>query len=309
MASTTLVQAQLGIQNTIVAGVAQDIISIDPMYNLLPFIPYSGQAVLVNRESVLGDAAIYGVDATITAKNPSQIIQTPYTAISIIGDAELNGLVRAQSASAGVDQMAREISSKAKSIGRTFRQGLATGAGGAGNLNSYHSLCDASQYTTASLGQALSFQALDELLDLVLAKDGDVDFIVMHSRTLRSYRALLRSLGGNTMERIQMADGRIVDSYGTIPIFRNDYLPTTETANGAALTGGALTSVWAGCFDDGSEKIGVGVIHPEGTPAGLDVEVIGKLEGRDAELVRVKQYAQNVLFNRRGLARLTSISN
>jgi len=309
MASQTLVEAQKFIQNQIVAGVAQDIISINPMYSLLPFTPYSGQAILINRENALGDAAVFGVDATITAKAAATFTQTPYTAVSIIGDAELNGLVRAQSVGAGVDQMAIEISSKAKSVARTYQQGMATGAGTAGTLNSYHSLCDSGQYTTASAGQALSFALLDELLALVTAKDGQVDWITLPSRTLNAYRVLLRALGGNSMENVTLPDGRIVAAYNGIPVFRNDYLSVIETANGAALTGGALTSCYAGVFDDGTEKVGLSAIHPAASPAGIDVEVIGKLEGKDSELVRVKQYVQTVMFNRRGLARLPSINN
>ena len=62
-------------------------------------------------------------------------------------------------------------------------------------MNSLHSMVDSSQYTTASAGQALSFVLLDELCQLVTAKDGEVDFILMSDRTFRNYKALLRSQG------------------------------------------------------------------------------------------------------------------
>jgi hypothetical protein len=44
-------------------------------------------------------------------------------------------------------------------------------------------------------------------------------------------------------------------------------------------------------------------------PAGIDVKVVGQMETKDSSLVRLVQYANFVNFNRRGLARLTSISN
>jgi len=173
-----------------------------------------------------------------------------------------------------------------------------------------HSLCDAAQYTTASAGQALSFTLLDELLDLVLAKDGEVDFILMSARTFRSYKALLRSLGGTAADWVvELPDGRTTIGYEGVPIFKNGFLPTTETANGAALTGGTLTSVWAGCFDDGSNKVGLAGIYPESMPVGISVEEIGAQENKDAEIWGVKQYTNLALFNRKGLARLPSISN
>lgn len=312
MTTQTLAEAQKLINNEIVAGVVEDVITTNPMWQVMPWNSYSGQAILVNRENALGDAQHLAVGGTITAKAAATFTQASHTAVTTIGDAELNGLVKVQSSSAGVDQLAIEISSKAKSVGRLLQTGIASGTGSSPQLNSLHTLVDASQYTTASAGQALSFELLDELLDLVKAKDGQVDYIMLPSRTLRAYRTLVRALGGvNETMAFAMGDGRVrnVDMYNNIPMFQNDYLSVVETANGAALTGGALTSVYAGCWDDGSNKIGASMIHPEGAPVGFDVTMVGEAETKDEEIVRVKSYSNFVIFNRRGAARLTSINN
>jgi len=312
MATQTLAEAQKLINNKIVAGVVQDVITTNPAWNVIPWSSYTGQAVLVNRENALGDAQHLAVGGTITAKAASTSVQVPYTAVTTIGDAEMNGLVQAQSSSAGVDQIAIEISSKAKSVGRLLQTGIATGSGASPNLHSLHSLCDATQYTSTSAGRALSFALLDELLDLVKAKDGEVDYMMLPGRTLRAYRALIRALGGvNETIAFDMGNGRMrnVDVYNNIPMFQNDYLSVAETANGAALTGGALTSVWAGCWDDGSEKIGQAMIHPEGVAVGFNIENVGASETKDNSIWRVKSYSNFVNFNRKGLARLTSINN
>ena len=238
--------------------------------------------------------------------------EATFTAVTTVGDAELNGLVAAQSSGAGVNQMAIEISSKAKSVGRLLQTGMAIGNGTSPNLNSLHSLVDSSQYTAASAGQALSLELLDALMDLVKAKDGEVDFIMMPSRTIRSYKALVRALGGvNETMVFTMPNGttRNVSTYEGIPIFKNDYLSVVETANGAAISGGALTSVYAGCWDDGSNKVGVAMIHPIAVPAGIAVEMVGTAETKDEQIMRVKSYSNFAQFNRRGTARLTSINN
>lgn len=312
MATQTLAEAAKLINNQIVVGVAEDIITTNPIWNVLPWTGYEGQALLVNRENALGDAQHLAVGGTITAKAAATFTQLPFSAVTTIGDAEMNGLVQAQSMGAGVDQLAMEVSSKAKSIGRKLQTGIATGDGVSPNLNSLHTLCDSGQFTTASAGQALSFALLDELLDLVKAKDGEVDFISMAARTLRSYKALVRALGGvdETMT-FTMPNGttRTVSVYEGIPIFKNDYLSVTETANGAALTTGALTSVYAGCFDDGTNKVGVAMIHPVSVPAGIQVEQVGVAETKDETITRIKSYSNFANFNRRGLARLTSINN
>jgi hypothetical protein len=310
MASQTLTEAKKLINNQIVQGVVEDIITVNPMFDVLPFNSYEGQAILVNRENALGDSSVYAVDATITSKAAATFTQYPFSATKLIGDAELDGLVSATSGSAGVNQAAIEISSKAKSIGRLFQTGMATGTGTTPQMNSFHSMCDSGQYTTASAGQAISFALLDELMDLVKAKDGQVDFITMPARTIRSYKVLLRALGGTPAEWVvALPGGRTTIGYEGIPIFKNEYLSTTETANGAALTTGLLSSVYAGCFDDGSNKIGVAGIHPAGVEAGIQVETVGAMETKDSVVYRVKQYANFASFNRRGLARLTSINN
>lgn len=312
MATQTLAEAAKLIQNDLIAGIAEDIITTNPIWQVMPWTGYTGQAVILNRENTLGDSQHLAVGGTITAKAASTNTQSTHTATTTIGDAELNGLVKAQSASAGVDQMAVEISSKAKSIGRQLQSGFAIGDGTGANLDSVHTLCDATQFTTASAGQALSFELLDELLDLVKAKDGEVDFLMAPGKIIRAYRTLVRALGGvNETMAFDMGDGRSrnIDVYNNIPMFQNDYLSVAETANGAALTGGALSSMYAGVWDDGSSKIGSSMIHPEGTPVGIDVSMVGEAETKDETIARVKSYSNYVNYNRRGLARLPSLNN
>lgn len=310
MASQTLAEAGKLTNDMIVQGVIADIIDVNPMYAVLPFSGYTGQAIVCNREDALGDAGVFAVDAAITAKAAATFTQYTFTATKLIGDVEMDGLVQAQNASAGVDQLAVEIGSKAKTIARLFQTGMATGTGVSPQMNSLHSMVDSGQFTTASAGQALSFALLDEALDLVLSKDGEVDWIMMPSRTMRSYKVLLRALGGTPGDWvITLPDGRTTIGYEGIPVFKNTFLSVVETANGAALAGGALTSCWVGNWDDGSQKVGVSGIHPASVPGGIMVESIGKQEAKDNEIVRVKQYANFASFNRKGIARLTSINN
>jgi len=312
MATQTLAEAAKLINDELVSGIAEDIITTNPIWQVMPWTGFDGQAIIYNRENALGDSQHLAVDGTITAKAPSTNTRVTYTPTTTIGDAELNGLVAATSASAGVDQMATEVSSKAKSVGRLLQTGIATGNATGANMNSLHTLCDASQYTAASAGQALSFELLDELLDLVKAKDGQVDYIMAPGKIVRAYKALVRALGGvaeNVVYVMPNGQTRTVTSYEDVPMFQNDYLSVAETANGAALTGGALSSMYAGCWDDGSNKIGASMIHPNGTPVGIQVEAVGAKETKDETIMRVKSYSNFANFNRRGMARLTSLNN
>lgn len=316
MATQTLAEAAKLLNSEIVSGVAEDIIKVNPFFNALPFQGFAGQSVTVNRENALGDVQNLAIGGTITAKAPATFTARVFVPTTIIGDAEMNGLVQATSQGAGVDQLAIEVASKAKSIGQQWQLQAATGDGIAPNLHSLHSLVDAGQYTTASAGQALSLALLDELFDLVKSGNGRIDFAWMAPRTVRSLLAALRAAGGATIAEFRTtanaAERTIPGAYLTyrgVPIFQNDFASVVETANGAALTGGALTSVFAGVFDDGSKKVGVSGLYPQAVPSGIQIESIGKKEAADEEIVRVKMYTQLALFNRKGLARLPSINN
>lgn len=313
MASQTLAQAGLFVNDEIVSGVVETIVSVNPIYAVLPFTPYDGQAIIVNKEVTLGTSEVKAVDTTITATAAATFTQATFTATRLVGQVDLDNLVQAQSTGGGVDQLAIEVASKAKSIARLFQTGMATGTGTSPQMNSLHSLCASTQYTTATGGttsQALSFALLDELLDLVKSRDGEVDWMMMAARTMRSYKILLRALGGVAMDEvITLPDGRKVIGYETIPIFKNEYLSVAETADGAALTGGAMASVWAGNFDDGSGRVGISGIHPSSVPAGIQIVPVGQMETKDSTMLRLVQYTNFVNFSDLGLARLTSISN
>ena len=307
MATQTMAEASKLINDQIVQGVVEDIISVNPIYDMLPFTGYEGQGIIVNREETLGDAGLYGVGDTITHKNPATFAQATFSAIKIIGDVEMDGLVQASSASAGVSQLAIEISSKAKSVARIFQQGMATGDGTGNNMNGLPILTDSEQTISAGdNGGNISFELLDALLDLVKAKDGQVDFIMMTARTIRSYKALLRALGGTPAEWVvKLPSGRTTIAYEDIPIFKNEYLPTDETQGTAT----ECCSVYAGCFDDGDRRTGLSAIYPAATPVGIQTERIGKSQTKDEEVYRIKQYTNMAIFNRRGLARLKGVLN
>ena len=309
MSTFTLTELQKIVQNDLVSGVIENIIDVNPMNMVLPYTGYAGTGIITNYESTLGDTQFLAIDGTITAKAPSTATTQTFTATTIVGDAEVNGLIAAQGSA--IDIMAAQVKSKAKDLGRKFQTGMATGDGASPNMNSMHTLCAASQFTTASAGQALSFALLDELLMLVTMDTPD--FIVMPKRTFSAFRALYRAASmvqpDYLRDQFGKSAGLSVMEYLGIPVFRNDFLSVVETANGAALAGGALTSVYAGVWDDGTMSKGLAAIHPAAVPGGVVVEAIGNMETKDTNIVRVKQYVNLANFGVKGLARLTSINN
>ena len=322
MASVTLAESAKLTQNELVAGVIENVITVNQMYAVLPFDGIDGNSLKYNRENALGGVGLGGVGTVlddVTDRNPipgeSAAMKAPATftevfsgLTTILGDAEVNGLIQATRSGEGNDQTAVQIASKAKHCGRVYQHLLINGDDTIANqFDGLVNLVAAGQTTTGATvnGDPLAFAHLDELMDLVTVKDGMVDYFTMHARTRRSYRTLLRALGGASVnEVVELPSGEEVIAYSAVPIFRNDYVPINQT-KGATNT---CTTVFAGTIDDGSRTNGLaGLTAAEA--AGMSVVDVGESETKDERVWRVKWYAGLALFSEKGLAAFTGITN
>jgi len=305
MSSVTLTESAKLALDELVAGVIENVISVNPMYHMLPFDGIEGNSLAYNRENVLGDVQMATVGDTITAKNPASFTKVNSNLTTIIGDAEVNGLIQA-TRSVETNQAAVQIASKAKSAGRQFQTMLITGDGTSNTFAGLGVLCDSGQKVdTGTNGGTLSFAFLDNLLDLVIDKDGQVDYIIMPPRTIRSYKALVRSLGGVHADDVyEMPSGMKVMAYSGVPIFRNDYMPINLTKG----SGSNQTTIYAGTFDDGSRTHGIAGLTAQ-NDAGMIVEDVGIHQSRDEHIHRVKWYCGLALFSLKGLALADGITN
>jgi len=305
MASVTLAESAKLTQNQLYAGIIETIVDVNPIYEVMPFQDIQGNALAYNRENAMGDVQFLGVGGVITAKNPATFTQATSTLTTLIGDAEVNGLIEATRSDLQ-DQRAIQIASKAKSIGRKYQQNMIIGDGTADTFQGLMSLVPAAQkLATPANGQTLTFDLLDALIDQVKDKDGQVDYLMMPARTIRSYYALLRTLGGATIgDVIQLPSGKKIPVYRDIPIFRNDFIPTNQVQGTAT----NATSVFAGTFDDGSMTHGLAGLTATGS-AGIRVKYIGESETKDESITRVKMYCGMALFSELGIAMLPGITN
>ena len=143
------------------------------------------------------------------------------------------------------------------------------------------------------------------MLDNVTDKDGQVDYITMNARPLRSYMGLLRALGGASInEVVTLPSGAEVPAYRGVPIFRNDYLPINQTHG----TESAATTILAGTVDDGSRQHGIAGLTAANM-AGIQVVDVGESETKDEHIWRIKWYSGLACFSLKGLAGLEGINN
>lgn len=306
MATVTLAESAKLTQDMLLAGVIENVVTVNPMFELFPFMEIEGNALAYNRENALGDVQFLGVGGTITAKAAATFTKVTSGLTTLIGDAEVNGLIQATRSNV-TDQQAIQIASKAKSLGRQYQNTMINGDGTSDSFTGMLSLCPAGQkVATAANGSNITLDLLDELIDKVKDKDGVTDYLMMPARTIRSYYALLRALGGASIgDVITLPSGRQIPAYRGIPIFRNDWIPVNQVQNAS---GSVCTTVFAGTLDDGSGTHGVAGLTAMDA-AGMRVENVGVSETKDETITRVKMYCGMALFSELGIAALPGILN
>jgi hypothetical protein len=318
MASVTLAESAKLAQDQLVAGIIEQIVTVNQMFELLPFDGIDGNSLKYNRENALGNAVVLGVGALIASGGANPIdastdgtAAATFTSVTsslttILGDAFVNNLIQTTRSGDGNDQKAVQVASKAKHVGRIYQHMLINGTGASDQFNGLINLTASGQKVDTGVnGGALSFAFLDALFSLVKDKDGEVDYCAMNIRTVNSYLALLRGLGGASVnEVVALPSGKQVPAYRGVPILRNDYIPINQTKGG----GSDQTTIFAGTFDDGSRSNGIaGLTAME--DAGIQVVEVGESETRDENITRTRWYAGLALFSELGLASADGITD
>ena len=319
MASITLTEAAKLATDDFKSGIIESVVTTDNFYEILPFMGIEGNSLRYTRENAPAPVAAVAVGENIgpgavagnnQAERQAAMDSATFTEVhvnltTILGTTEMNGLIQAGQ-SGDNDQTAAQIESKVKSAGRKYRDMLINGVGGVTNeFPGLLSLVPAGQkVATAANGSNLSFGIIDELVDKVKDKDGQVDYLMMHSRTLRSFKALLRSLGGaSILDVLKLPSGKQVMVYNGTPIFTNDNIPTDQ-AQGAS--GNICTTIFAGTLDDGSSSMGIAGATTK-VDAGLAIHKVGRTREKDEEAYQVVWYCGLALFSELGIASVSGI--
>ena len=298
MPSVTLVESAKLTQNMLVRGIIQNIIEVNPLFDDMPFLPIQSNALVFDRENTLGDVQETGIGGTITANNPATFTEITARLIRIVGDVEVDNLIESTRSDSGMSQTDTQITAKTKEMGRRYQTLMINGLGVSNQFPGMSLLCAPTQKVDTGVnGGAFSFDILDEMLSLVTAKDGTVDWIMMPRRTMNSFRRARRVLGGTTPDHIETSNGRNVMQYEGIPVYRNDFLPINQTKG----TGSNQTTIYCGTWDDGSESNGlVGLTSMR--DAGISLIQVGQMEGQDTTKWRLRWYCGMTLFNEKALA-------
>ena len=276
MAMTKTEAAKLS-NDMLVRGVIETIVKESPVLQYLPFLPVTGTAVTYNREASMPAASFYAVGDTWTEAVPT--FTQKVASLKIIGgDADVDNFLQQTYADSN-DIEAEVIASRAKAVAHLFTQTFYEGStlDDADSFDGLQTIVPSAQ--TVSMGAnggALTFDKLDEMLDLV--KPGRPEVLLMAKRTRRKLKSLRRS-DGISMETSLNQFGQQIESYDGIPVLVDDFCPIDEIKG----TETAASSIWALKFGMGTGLMGL-------ENGGITVENVGELETKDATRHRIKWY-------------------
>lgn len=293
--SVTLANAQyLGLDDK-QAALAEEIVTVDELFSLIPFIPVSGNAYAWDRELALVSAGSHAIGGAFT---PGQTTYTPMSlGLTTLGaQVEINKLLQAQGVGANVDGglLASQLKRGAKSVARLFAQQFIVGDGTSNTMTGLDTTMADSAFAAQLLDKAdaaLTLDMLDELLSAVTLRRADV--IVATQKGRNKIKSLMRAAGGVTMQEI---GGRQILSYDGVPIVANDWI-TADVDGGTA---GSQQGLYAMCLgEDGVAAITAGM-------GGVDAEYVGVHQTKDQDIWRVKMYANTVVHSTKSIAKLVS---
>jgi hypothetical protein len=154
--------------------------------------------------------------------------------------------------------------------------------------------------SSGASGDALSFDALDELL-LEKVKIKENRFFLMNAKLKRKYLALAR--GASISDRMAVEvigpDGKIgmqeMPAYGGVPILQVDDIPSTETKSVSTLSSVYLVSLaprigFHGVVQAGGDMANVNLDPYAARIGGFQLYDVGQVEGKPAARTRVEWY-------------------
>ena len=283
-------------------GVIEEVIYRDEIFSMLPFEAVNGKAYVYNRENTIAGGAFLSVNSNVP-EQASDFTQVTTTLKILAGDVDIDKFLISTQSDTN-DQVAIQLSQKAKGLGIQFKTALVAGDSSV-DPNSFDGIAKLvasdQKIIAGANGAALSLSMLDELKDACFA--GQPDAFLMRRGTYRAYKALLRAAGGTRPDMIMLENftGALTPTHDGVPILVSDFIPH-NIAQGSATDTASIYAVRMNEVDGLHGIVG-------GNMGGFAMEEIGTVQNRDAFRYRMKWYVSLVLKSTRALAATVGVTN
>jgi len=297
MALTLAESAKLA-TDMVQAGVIETIIKEEHVLDQLPFIEVVGNNFVYNRLNTEPTISFFDVGDSWTESTPD------FTQVSVQlkilgGDADVDNFIQASRVNVQ-DIEAAVIQQKAKALARKWADTFINGdvSVDAKSFDGVDKICAglpaAQTVSMGTNGATLSMAKLDDLIDAVKTKSVA---LVMSRRSRRTLQGLVRTSGA-VLETRPGSFLELVQVYNGVPVFINDYISDAKTVG----TSTDCSTIY--CFSLGEADQGVVGLTAAG---GVQVQLVGDLESKDARRHRVKWYSAIAVLSTLSLARLIGV--
>jgi HK97 family phage major capsid protein len=297
MALTLAESAKLA-TDMVQAGVIETIIKEEHVLDQLPFIEVVGNNFVYNRLNTEPTISFFEVGDSWTESTPD------FTQVSVQlkilgGDADVDNFIQASRVNVQ-DIEAAVIQQKAKALARKWADTFINGdtSVDAKAFDGIDKICAglpaAQTVSMGTNGATLSMAKLDDLIDSVKTKN---IALVMSRRSRRTLQGLVRTSGA-VLETRPGSFLELVQVYNGVPVFINDYISDAKTVG----TSTDCSTIY--CFSLGEADQGVVGLTSAG---GVQVQLVGDLESKDARRHRVKWYSAIAVLSTLSLARLVGV--
>jgi hypothetical protein len=192
------------------------------------------------------------------------------------------------------DIQAAVIELKAKAMRHKFEDTFINGDTGsdANAFDGVDKLCPAGQSISMGTdGGTLTLAKLDELVDLIMGQKPDM--LLMSRRSRRKLNSLMR--GAGIVEQRPDEFGTFIQLYNGIAVYVNDWIADDKQVGVST----DCSTIYAVCLGEGAL---CGLQN-----GGIQVELVGKLQTKDAVRTRIKWYVGLALFSTVKLSRLIGV--
>lgn len=282
-------------------GIIEEMVKNDEFFHLLPFVKTEGLSYLYTREKFNAGGEWFSEyedleESTSTVENVSVQLKR------IAGQADIDNFI-IQTKEDWYDQVAIQLRGKAKRMGEQFRSEVVNGDVSVNpkGFDGIRKLTAADQtLSMGTNGGAITFSALDELVDSVRQQDGK--FLMMRQEVWRQIRALNRAMGGNTAETIMVENfGQPIRAYDGVPVLINEFIPVNEIQG----TNEKTSSVY--CLR-ANEADGLHGLYGGNGSVGFNMSKLGTNFNKDSTRFRVVWYSALALKARTSLSRLKGVT-
>lgn len=288
------VEAEKLSQEDLVRGIVEEFIDQEELFAFLPFSPVVGKALAYNREKTLATGDWLSENEEVQ-ESASSFEEVNTRLRALIGDVDVDKFLDATMSDKN-SQRAIQIAAKVKGMRNQFKDALINGTTDNKQFDGLQRLVVSDNIIPAA-GATVAFSMLDELRDAVRL---GADVIMMRPEHIRAYRALLRTMGGNTAAMIQLPNfDKPILTHDGVPIIVNEYIQKVSDGNG-----GYTADIFAVKLD---ETNGVHGLYAAGTPAGFVIEDIGTVQNKDATRTRIKMYTGLAMKSTQSLAKVGNV--